>query len=152
MEIQKYDLPTDGHLTWVGARDACASKKSFQVPNIVQSQGMSLLLSDITFHLHTPLVFFQFLISLPLVTYVANIVFYLVSNFWSFFGHFWKVTTYQRYKKSAIFAPLPVTTGKLKSLLRTCSLMRKKFCKVPILVRSRGMPLLLSGILFCIAL
>ena len=29
MEIQKYDLRTDGRtygLTWVGARDACASK------------------------------------------------------------------------------------------------------------------------------
>ena len=58
----------------------------------------------------------------------------------------------KRYKKSAIFAPLPVTTEKLKPLLRTCSLMRKKFCKVPILVQSRGIPLLLSGILFRIAL
>ena len=28
MEIRKYDLPTDGH-TWVGARDACASKNDY---------------------------------------------------------------------------------------------------------------------------
>ena len=29
MEIQKYHLRTDGHLTWVGARDACASKNNW---------------------------------------------------------------------------------------------------------------------------
>ena len=45
MEIRKYDLPTD-RLTWVGARDACASKN---VNNSTRAQFKTRTTQDIKF-------------------------------------------------------------------------------------------------------